>query len=116
MLILYISQLFAYCDETLNHGNEILVLSCPNFNRNAALKIDSYAEDAVKILNEMTVLSLNLLASNSMGIGGHDDVIKWKLWQMERWCFLSSGLENKGLSKQSRRWWFETPPCSLWRE
>ena len=22
---------------------------------------------------------------------------------------------NKRLSKQSRRWWFETPPCSLWR-
>ena len=22
---------------------------------------------------------------------------------------------NKRLSKQSRRWWFETPSCSLWR-
>ena len=22
---------------------------------------------------------------------------------------------NKHLSKQSRSWWFETPPCSLWR-
>ena len=22
---------------------------------------------------------------------------------------------NKGLSKQSRGWWFETPSCSLWR-
>ena len=28
--------------------------------------------------------------------------------------FFDGGL-NKRLSKQSRRWWFETPSCSLWR-
>ena len=78
ILISYTSQVFAYCDKTLNHSNEILVLCCPNFDRNAALKVDSYAEEAVKILNEMAVLSLNLLASNCMGFGGHDDVIIWK--------------------------------------
>ena len=32
----------------------------------------------------------------------------------EFWCFLSLRL-NKHLSKQSRRMWFETPLCSLWR-
>ena len=33
----------------------------------------------------------------------------------ELWCFLSHRCLNKRLSKQSRRWWFETPSCSLWR-
>ena len=32
----------------------------------------------------------------------------------ELWCFLWSGL-NEWLSKQLRRWWFETPSRSLWR-
>ena len=61
----------------------------------------------------------------------HDDIIKWKhfprYWPFVRgnhrspvnsptkasyvrlWCFLWCGL-----SKQSRRRWFETPSCSLW--
>ena len=59
----------------------------------------------------------------------HDDVIKWnhfpRYWPFVRWihrapvsrsfdvCF---GLRlNKRLSKQSRRRWFDTPLCSLWR-
>ena len=59
----------------------------------------------------------------------HDDVIKWKhfprYWPfvrgIHRWpvtrsfdVFFDLHL-NKRLSKQSRRWWFETPPRPLWR-
>ena len=66
----------------------------------------------------------------------HDDVIKWKHFRVvgplcgeftghrwipltkasdaELWYFLSSG-PNKRSSKQSRRWWFDTLSCSLWR-
>ena len=66
----------------------------------------------------------------------HDDVIKWKYFprywpfvrgttghrwipltkanDAELWCFFYLRL-NKGLSKQSRHWWFETPSRSLWR-
>ena len=65
----------------------------------------------------------------------HDDVIKWKhflrYWPLfgefighrsillkkasdaELWFFYLR--LNKRLSKQSRRWWFETPSRSLWR-
>ena len=68
--------------------------------------------------------------------GLHDYVIKWKhfrvtgpLWgestghrgipltkasDTERLCFFDQHL-NKGLSKQSRYRWLETPSCSLWR-
>ena len=74
------------------------------------------------------------------GLGGdtlHDDVIKWKhfprYWPFVRgihrspvnsphkghWrgalIFVYLRL-NKRLSKQSRRWWFETPSCPLWRQ
>ena len=64
----------------------------------------------------------------------HDDVIKWKYfpryWPFERGIpgeFPSQRpvarsfdvffdlYPNKRLSKQSWGWWFETPPCSLWR-
>ena len=55
----------------------------------------------------------------------HDDVIKWKLF-----LCVTGGLPsqrpvkrsfdaffdlclNKQASKQSKRWWFETPPCSF---
>ena len=70
-------------------------------------------------------------------INQHDDVIKWKhfprYWPFVRgihpypvdssqkiqWCraFMFSLIcaWTKGLSKQSRRRWFETPSCSLWR-
>ena len=64
----------------------------------------------------------------------HDNVIKWKHFpsplcgeftchrgipltkasDAELWCFFDLRL-NKRLSKQSRRWWFETPSRSLWR-
>ena len=66
----------------------------------------------------------------------HDDVIKWKhfprYWTLfgefigqrwiprtkasdaELWCFFYLRL-NKWFSKQSRGWWFETPPRPLWR-
>ena len=61
----------------------------------------------------------------------HDDVIKWK--QFWRYWPLVRGIHwsqwpvtrsfdvlfdlrlNKGLSKQSWSWWFETPLCPLWR-
>ena len=47
-----------------------------------------------------------------------DDVNQWrerpKASDAEFWCFLWSTLK-KWLSKQSRRWWFETPLCSVWR-
>ena len=33
----------------------------------------------------------------------------------ELWCFLWSR-QNKGLSKQSWGWWFETQSCPLWRQ
>ena len=66
----------------------------------------------------------------------HDDVIKWKhflgtgplCWEFtgHRWISLKRPVTqrfdvffdlrlNKRLSKQSRRRWFETPSCSLWR-
>ena len=34
-------------------------------------------------------------------------------WHVELWCFFYLHL-NKRLSKQSRRWWFETPSRPLW--
>ena len=37
-----------------------------------------------------------------------------KASEAELWCFLRLRL-NKRLSKQSRRRWFETPSCSIWR-
>ena len=59
----------------------------------------------------------------------HDDVIKWKhfphYWSGHRWIPLTVTRSfdvffdlrlNKRLNKQSRRWWFETSFCSLWRQ
>ena len=34
---------------------------------------------------------------------------------MQNFCVFFELRQNKKLSKQSRRWWFETPTCSLWR-
>ena len=62
----------------------------------------------------------------------HDDAIKWKYFPrycpfvrgIHRWPVLSPHkgqrrgaliFFSKRLSKQSRRCWFETPCCSLWR-
>ena len=62
----------------------------------------------------------------------HDAIIKWKhlpcYWPFVQGIHQSlvnsphQGFHvsfdlslNKGLSKQSRRWWFEMPSCSLWR-
>ena len=36
-------------------------------------------------------------------------------WRGTLMFFLSAPDKNKQLSKQSRRWWFETPSCSFWR-
>ena len=64
----------------------------------------------------------------------HDDVIKWR--RFPRYWSVVQGIHrspvnsphkgewrgalifsclNKQLIKHSRRWWFETPPCPLWR-
>ena len=61
----------------------------------------------------------------------HDDVIKWKhfprywpfvrgIHRSQRSVTRSFGVffdlhPNKRLSKQSRGWWFQMPPCPLWR-
>ena len=68
-----------------------------------------------------------LLSPSSAGLV-HDDVIKWK--HFPRYWSLVGGIQwsqkfsshevffdmrlNKRMSKQSRRWWFETPSHSLW--
>ena len=69
-------------------------------------------------------------------VGHHDGVIKWKHFPFLALCAGNSPVNgkfpaqrlvtrsfdvffdlhpNKRLSKQSRGWWFETPPCPLWR-
>ena len=45
---------------------------------------------------------------------GHRWIPLTKTWDAELWCLLWSAL-NKRLSKQTRRRWFETALCSLWR-
>ena len=45
---------------------------------------------------------------------GHRWIPLTKASDTELWCFFEVCL-NKRLSKQSRRRWFETPSCSLWR-
>ena len=46
---------------------------------------------------------------------GHQWIPLTKASDAKLWCFLWSAPERKYLSKQSRRWWFETPLHSLWR-
>ena len=53
----------------------------------------------------------------------HDDVIKWKhfprywpfVWGIHRFTVNSPHKGQWQLSKQSWGWWFEMPPCPLWR-
>ena len=45
---------------------------------------------------------------------GHRWIHLTKASNADHWCFLWS-TPKKGLSKQSRCWWFEMPPRSLWR-
>ena len=51
--------------------------------------------------------SLILCAGNSLVTGEFS-------FDAELWCFLRSA-PDKQLSKQTRRWWFETPSRSVWR-
>ena len=46
---------------------------------------------------------------------GHRWIPLTKASDAELWCFFFYLLLSKWLSKQSKRWWFETPPHSLWR-
>ena len=46
---------------------------------------------------------------------GHRWISPTKASDAEIWCFIWSPPEKNRLSKQSRRRWFETPSCSLWR-
>ena len=55
--------------------------------------------------------SLALCEVNPPVTGG---IALTKASNTELWCFLYLRL-NKRLSKQSRRWWFETPSRPLWR-
>ena len=48
------------------------------------------------------------------GSTGHRWIPLTKASDAELWCFFYLYL-NKRLNKQSRRWWFETSPHSLWR-
>ena len=45
---------------------------------------------------------------------GHRWIPFTKASDAKRWCSLGSAHEQR-LNKQSRRWWFETPSCPLWR-
>ena len=77
----------------------------------------------------MTMFEMVLLANHRVSADNNQtwrNVIKWKhfprYWPFVReihrsqlWCFLDLRL-NKRLSKQSRSWWSETPPRSLWRQ
>ena len=46
---------------------------------------------------------------------GHRWIPLTKASEADLWCFFFHLRLNKRLCKQSRRWWFETPSCSLWR-
>ena len=45
---------------------------------------------------------------------GHRWIPLTKNSDVELWCFIWSATEQR-LSKQAKRWWFETPSGSLWR-
>ena len=45
---------------------------------------------------------------------GHRWIPLIKASDMELWCIFDLRL-NELLGKQSRRWWFDMPSCSLWR-
>ena len=78
---------------------------------------------------ELSDWSCALMSKDSYCSGKHDDVIKWKHFP-RYWPFVRGIAQrpltrsfdvffdlrpNKRLSKQSLRWWFETPSGSLWR-
>ena len=74
--------------------------------------------------NSKMALVIEIFALKNKDLFMHDDVNKWKLFRVT--CPLCGPVTrsfdaffdphlNKRLSKQTRRRWFETPSCSLWR-
>ena len=94
---------------------------------------------AVMMPNLLSLIALDVVVMKTCGTtnNDHDDVIKWKHFQLNwpfgrestghRWvpptkAIVTRGFgaffdlhPNKRLSKQSSCWWFETPSRSLWR-
>ena len=72
--------------------------------------------DAANLWLMMTSTNWNIFCVTGTLCGeftGHPWIPLTKASDAKLWCFFYLRL-NKRLSKQSRRWWFETPSRSLW--
>ena len=82
------------------------------------LRHDVNQEQTIKIIAMMTSSNGNIFHVTGPLCGeitGHRWILLTKPSNPELWCFSLIFAWTNGVSKQSRRRWFETPSCPLWR-